>query len=93
MSRFTLHLAVGRALRLELTKYGSLGGYWGVPGIALPDPPSIPIPRVHPLPTHPARVHLGARVSGVEYGRGALIGRPTHFKGPFLAVKDYYRGI
>ena len=35
-----LHLAVGRAFRLNMTKYGSLEQCWWVPGIA-------------PLPAHP----------------------------------------
>ena len=60
-----LHLAVGRALRLIMTKYGVLGGYMVVPGIALPALPPGPIPRVHPPPP---RVHAGT-VTGYTLAR------------------------
>ena len=55
--RFTLHLAVGRALRLKYDEYEGPEGWWVVPGIALPDPPSHPIPRVH-LPWHGSPVSM-----------------------------------
>ena len=49
-----LHLAVGGPLRLNMTKYGSLGGWVVVPGIAPYPPTVLPPPRVHP-PTGQAR--------------------------------------
>ena len=75
-----------------MTEYGVLDGGWVVPGIALPG--------THPhrtTPGTPPRTVLAASavpaaVPGLEYGRGALFRRPTHFKGPFLRHKGYDRG-
>ena len=56
--RNCLHLAVGRPLWLEYAKYGSLGQYWVVPGIAPPGPPSdYPTPGT---PLHRATVYTSA---------------------------------
>ena len=51
---FYLHLAVGRALRLEYTEYGVLGMVLGGYRYSPSQYPTHPIPRVHPSPTLPA---------------------------------------
>ena len=45
-----LHLGLGRALRLNMMKYGSQGWSWWVPGIALPVPTRPTHTPVHPSP-------------------------------------------
>ena len=79
-------MAVGRALALELTKYGVLGWLGWVPGIALPDPPVIPHPGYTTPPPASALLYPYTAVAETKYGRGAQIGRSTLFIGPFLRV-------
>ena len=79
-AEFDLHLAVGRALRLEYTNIRVLEVYWVGTGIAPPHPPGHPIPRVHPSPPGITQAHRTAVSGTEEYGRGAQIRRPTHFK-------------
>ena len=43
-------MAVGRALRLYITKYGSWDGAWVVPGIAPSQAPPVPTTPGTPLP-------------------------------------------
>ena len=76
-----------------MTEYGLLGRSGWVPGIALPHPPSHTLPRVHHLPPPGSVPGTALLVHGVQYGRGAQIGSSTLFIGPFLAVKDYDRGL
>ena len=54
---------MGRALSLKYTEYGSRRVPGWVPGIALPHPPVIPIPRVHP-PTRHVPLTITAAVPG-----------------------------
>ena len=90
---FTLHLAVGRALSLEYTNIGVLGGSGGVPGIALPGTHPATAPRVHPSP-HLARRHRhGGLSTAVSNGRGAHIRRTTLFICRILRYPGYDRGI
>ena len=76
----------------NILNMGTWEGIWWVPGIALPGPTRPHYPGYTPSrPT--ASVHLGARVSGLEYGRGAHIRRPTHLSRVILRVPRYDRGI
>ena len=69
---FHLHLAVGRALRLNMTNNGVLGGSWLGTGIAPPRPTLVPIPRVHPSPTPmlPA-TPLAPGTTGIKWSWGS----------------------
>ena len=86
---------VGSCLKNRLNR-GSWDGPGLVPGIALPGthPPPHPgyTPRCRRRPD--PHVSTAARVSTPEqYGRGAQIRRPTHFRCPNLSVLRYYRGL
>ena len=61
-----LHLAVGRALSLKYTKYWVLGWCWVGTGIALPGPPQSRTTRVHPLPSPPGHMYVGAAPAKLE---------------------------
>ena len=84
---------MGRVLRPEYAKYGSQEGRWVVPGIALPGPTLIPHPGYTPPLHHAPRYGYGYSGALSKRGRGALIGSSTLFKGPFLRVKGYDRGL
>ena len=83
---------MGRLSLKNMLNMGPGSGLGLGTGIALPPTHHLPYPGYTP-PRPTARVHLGARVSGPEYGRGAHIRRPTHLSGAFLRLKDYYRGL
>ena len=63
MSTNCLHLAVGRAYILNILYLVTLGWYWVGTGIALPQPPVIPLPRVHLPPVHLRHGRTAVRVS------------------------------
>ena len=70
-----------------------LGGYWVVPGIALPGTHLIPHPGYTPPPGMSARPLTTGAVPRAKSGRGAQIRRTTHFRGPDLTVPGYDRGL
>ena len=84
---------MGRASALEYVKYGVLGWLGMGTGIALPT--THPATHTPGTPLPPAGSVPGTALSAPQYkgGRGALIGSSTHFKGPFLRLKGYYRGL
>ena len=55
-------------------------------------PPSPHYPGYTP-PYPPVYSGADMLVTGVEYGRGAQIGRSTHFRAVILKVQGYDRGI
>ena len=81
-----LHLAVGRALALNILNMGPRMVLGLGTGIALPAHPSIPIPRVHPCPTPYSCSCTRTSCTQGKYGRGAHIRRPTHLKALILRL-------
>ena len=70
----SLHTAVGRASRLNMTNNEVLGGCWVVPGIAPSSHPPSPIPRVHP-PCHPgARYTVYSATAGSAARPNSAVG-------------------
>ena len=61
LTRFYLHLAVGRALRLDLAQLWVPGGYWVGTGIAPPGPSHPHYPGYTPPAPRTASVVQGAR--------------------------------
>ena len=66
------HLAVGRAYLRICIEYGSREGVWWGTGIALPSPPSIPLPRVHPSPPHHRCTDVGVRTEQSQHAVGLI---------------------
>ena len=88
-----LHLAVGRASALNILIYGSWDGLRVGTRYSPPSHPPTAPPRVHPPYTTPVVRMPGPRCPRPKYGRGAQIRRPTLFRGRFLRVPGYYRGL
>ena len=93
LTRKALHLAVGRAFNLKYTNIGVLEVPGWVPGIAPPGTRPAPYPGYTLLPLLLGPASAARSVSQTKYGRGALIGSPTHFRRPFLRVHGYDRGL
>ena len=73
----SLHLAVGRALVLDIAKYGSQGWSGGVPGIALLVPTQLPTVPHHPGYTpalHPGHGSTGVRCTVHVRGLNMAVG-------------------
>ena len=71
-------------------------GPWLVPGIAPPGTHPVPTQLPHPGYTSAVMaVYAGGARAGrtSKYGRGALIGRSTHFRSTLVAHCDYDRGL
>ena len=72
---------------------GPVGGYWWVPGIALPAPPLVPYPGY----TSPSRMSTALGVSGSSHGVNMVVGLRsvhqltlgTHFSG-FRGITEGY---
>ena len=90
---FHLHLAVGRALRLNIDEYGPWEGTGLGTGIALPGTHPRPIPRVHPPYPALALAVADPAPRRTKPCRGAHIRPTTLFMGPILRVPRYYRGL
>ena len=88
---------MGRALRLDYVKYGSLGWSRVVPGIVPLQPTLIPIPRVHPPTRLPVTMSAATAPAAVCGQRNMVVGLilvgqlslGAHFSG-FHTITEVY---
>ena len=87
--RNSLHLAVGRPLRLEYTKYGVLEGWWVVPRYSPPGPPT----QHHPGYTPPHHGHHTTAARGQSRGVKVVVGLKSVAQLSLSAQISGFRGI